>query len=86
MIIICRFVWNLVNEQGLVKVVTLFFQLLFTNDRKIQKVTKMYSTVNAMNQLKKSLFMGYNLLYKRNLSLAAANRPGETNNFLARAP
>ena len=38
----------------------------------------MYSTVNAMNQLKKSLFMEYNLLYKRNLSFAAANRPGET--------
>ena len=38
----------------------------------------MYSTVNAMNQLKKSLFMEYNLLYKRNLSFAAANRPEET--------
>ena len=37
----------------------------------------MYSTVNAMNQLKKSLFMEYNL-YKKNLSFAAANRPGET--------
>ena len=44
--------------------------------------------VNAMNQLKKSLFMEYNLLYKKNLSFAAAglqknsklfnNRPGET--------
>ena len=31
-----------------------------------------------MNQLKKSLFMEYNLLYKKNLSFAAANRPGET--------
>ena len=38
----------------------------------------MYSTVNAMNQLKKSLFMEYNLLYKKNLSFATANRPGET--------
>ena len=48
----------------------------------------MYSTVNAMNQLKKSLFMEYNLLYKKNLSFAATcsqknaqrfdNRPGET--------
>ena len=44
-------------------------------------------TVNAMNQLKKSLFMEYNLLYKKNLSFAAANRPGvdfKTNKFLAR--
>ena len=50
-----------------------------------QKVTK--CTVNVMNQLKKSLFMEYNLLYKKNLSFAAAglqknsklfnNRPGE---------
>ena len=41
-----------------------------------------------MNQLQKSLFMEYNLLYKKNLSFAAAglqknsklfiNRPGET--------
>ena len=41
-----------------------------------------------MNQVKKSLFMEYNLLYKKNLSFAAAglqknsklfnNRPGET--------
>ena len=41
-----------------------------------------------MNQVKKSLFMEYNLLYKTNLSFAAAglqknsklfnNRPGET--------
>ena len=41
-----------------------------------------------MNQLKKLLFMEYNLLYKKNLSFAAAglqknsklfnNRPGET--------
>ena len=38
----------------------------------------MYSTANAMNQLKKSLFMEYNLRYKKNLSFAAANRPGET--------
>ena len=45
---------------------------------KRQKVTKMYNTVNAMNQLKKSLFMEYNLLGKKNLSFAAANRPGET--------
>ena len=53
-----------------------------------QKVTKMYSTVNAMKQQKKSLVMEYNLLYKKNLSFAAAglqknsklfnNRPGET--------
>ena len=45
----------------------------------------MYSTVNAMNQL----FMEYNLFYKKNLSFAAANRPGvdfKTNNFLARTP
>ena len=35
-------------------------------------------TVNTMNQLKKSLFMKYNLLYKKNLSFAAANRPGQT--------
>ena len=27
---------------------------------------------------KKSLFMEYNLLYVKNLSFAAANRPGET--------
>ena len=55
---------------------------------KRQKVTKMNSTVNATNQLKKSLFMEYNLLYKNNLSFAAAGlqknsklfnyRPGET--------
>ena len=48
----------------------------------------MYSTVNAMNQLKKSLFMEYNLRYKKNLSFVAAglqknsklfnNRPGDT--------
>ena len=48
----------------------------------------MNSTVNATNQLKKSLFMEYNLLYKKKLSFAAAglqknsklfnNRPGET--------
>ena len=51
-------------------------------------------TVNAMNQVKKSLFMEYNLLYKTNLSFAAAglqknsklfnNRPGET--FISRTP
>ena len=46
------------------------------------------STVNVMNQLKKSLFMEYNLLYKKSLSFAAAglqknsklhnNKPGGT--------
>ena len=35
-------------------------------------------TVNAMDQLKKSLFMEYNLLYVKKLGFAAANRPGET--------
>ena len=51
-----------------------------------------------MNHVKKSLFMEYNLLYKKNLSFAAAdlqkntklfdNRPGETNsnNFISRNP
>ena len=53
-----------------------------------QKVTKMYSTVNVMKQQKKSLVMEYNLLYKTNLSFAAAglqknskllnNKPGGT--------
>ena len=37
-------------------------------------------TVNAMNQLKKLLFVEYNLLYKKNLSFAAAFRR-RTQNF-----
>ena len=53
---------------------------------KRQKITKMYSKCHEST--KKSLFMVYNLLYKKNLSFAAAglqknskffnNRPGET--------
>ena len=54
---------------------------------KRQKVTKMSSKCHESTK-KVSLFMGYNLLYKTNLSFAAAglqknsklfnNRPGET--------
>ena len=53
---------------------------------KRQKVTKMYS--KCRESTKKSLFMEYNLLYKKNLSFAAAglqknskllnNKPGGT--------
>ena len=53
---------------------------------KRQKVKKMYSKCHEST--KKSLFVEYNLLYKKNLSFAAAglqknsklfnNRPGET--------
>ena len=50
-----------------------------------------------MNQVKKPLFMEHNLLYRKNLSFAAAglqnpklfdNGPGETNsnNFISRNP
>ena len=63
---------------------------------KRQKVTKMYSKCGEST--KKSLFMEYTLLYKKNLSFAAAglqknsklfnNRPGEidfnSNSFISR--
>ena len=43
---------------------------------KRQKVTEMYS--KCYESTKKVIIHEYNLLYKRNLSFAAANRPGET--------